>query len=60
MTKLALHSACIITKIGMQTKTHLIPMEHNNTGQLWSRKYVNEEGEFTLPIKEVLLENWDQ
>ncbi|CAD6637309.1 XXYS1_4_G0040340.mRNA.1.CDS.1 [Saccharomyces cerevisiae] len=58
--QIALHSACIITKIGLQTKTHLIPMEYNNTGQLWSRKYVNEEGEFTLPIKDVLMENWDQ
>ena len=57
--QIALHSACIITKIGLQTQTHLIPMKFNNTGKLWSRRYVNEEGEFISQIKDVLIENWD-
>lgn len=57
--QIALHSACVMTKIGLQTKTHLIPMEFNNTGKLWSRKYVDEEGEFIPSIKDALMENWD-
>ncbi|EJT42908.1 PUS5-like protein [Saccharomyces kudriavzevii IFO 1802] len=57
--QIALHSACITTKIGLQTKWHLIPMKYNNTGELWPRKYVSEEGEFISSIKDVLMENWD-
>ncbi|CAI1582551.1 hypothetical protein SEUBUCD646_0L02280 [Saccharomyces eubayanus] len=57
--QIALHSACITTKIGLQTEVHLIPMEFNNNGELWPRKYVDEEGEFNSLIKKVLLENWD-
>ncbi|EDO16400.1 hypothetical protein Kpol_1030p8 [Vanderwaltozyma polyspora DSM 70294] len=58
--QIALHSACIKTNIGLQSREHLIPMIFNNDGLLWKRKYVNERGEFLEQIQDILLEEWDE
>lgn len=57
--QLALHSACIKTKIGSQYREHLIPMVFKNNGFLWSSKYLDKNGYFIPEINKLLLEDWD-
>lgn len=56
--QIALHSACIKTKVGFQERAHLIPMVYNNDGKLWDSKYVDPEGNFSLEIQRLLLNEW--
>lgn len=57
--QIALHSACIKTKIGLQDREHLIPMNFQNNGKLWPRQYLDEDGQFIPEIQKMLLEEWD-
>lgn len=57
-TQIALHAACVKTKIGLQQREHLIPMSFNNDGRLWDRRYLGEDGNFISEIQKMLLEEW--
>lgn len=56
--QIALHAACVKTKIGLQKREHLIPMTFNNNGKLWDRRYLDEKGNFIPEIQKMLLEEW--
>lgn len=57
-SQVGLHAACLKTKIGLQTREHLIPMTFNNNGKLWDRRYLDEKGNFIPEIQKMLLEEW--
>lgn len=57
--QIALHAAYIKTKIGLQTREHLIPMTFNNDGKLWDRRYLDNNGNFIPEIQKMLLEKWE-
>ncbi|GAV52883.1 hypothetical protein ZYGR_0AI01650 [Zygosaccharomyces rouxii] len=57
--QIALHAAYIKTKIGLKKREHLIPMTFNNDGELWDRRYLDEQGNFIPEIQKMLLEEWE-
>ncbi|CCD26005.2 pseudouridine synthase PUS5 NDAI_0G02300 [Naumovozyma dairenensis CBS 421] len=56
--QIALHSAFIKTKVGLQERKHLIPMTFDNNGNLWLRKYCDAKGHFSPEIIRLLDEGW--
>lgn len=56
--QIALHSAFIKTKIGLQVNEHLIPVPSSETA-LWS-ECLGSDGHFDTLIQNTLLENWKE
>lgn len=59
--QIALHSACVITRVGLQERTHIIPVLYNNCTPLWPEEYVDRDGMFRRDITDILLQrDWGQ
>ncbi|SCV04132.1 LANO_0G08350g1_1 [Lachancea nothofagi CBS 11611] len=55
--QIALHSALVQTKVGLQCHKHFIPVV-SGRDSLWAN-YVDQDGHFKPSVQHALLENWD-
>lgn len=57
--QIALHSAYIETRVGLQKRSHIVPMIFNNNGKLWNRQYIDSQGFFCAGITKILTDTWN-